>query len=146
VPRRLQSGTAIISADIQQLEVATTDIEQIASKIAEVVTKWNVHKSYVNFRLTGKKENEGNCQDFVEDMLKALNCKVHSEGAFKLFMDKMRVKGVGTMEFEPTNEFKSTYGVATTVFTRHDELDNFVAAILKKNRFFMQDHPDEWKL
>lgn len=83
VPRRIMSSAALISADIGEIYVAKDDLEVIANKIAAVITKWNTHKRYINFKMTGKGINEGNCQDFVEDVLKQCGIEMKiKDGAF----------------------------------------------------------------
>lgn len=61
---------AILTADIDEISVRTEHLPQLANSIAEVVVDWNVNYTYKNARLGGKREYEGNCQDFVNAVLK----------------------------------------------------------------------------
>ena len=76
IPKRMVSGRAIISADVDTLNVPKEGLKEISDKIADVVVKWNTKYKYKNTstRTTqrekkGKEDalkvHEGNCQDFV---------------------------------------------------------------------------------
>jgi len=77
------SNTALISADVGHVDFAKDDLETLADKIADIVTYWNVHYVYTNYKLLGKNSNEGNCQDFVEYVLKKLNIQIQSGSALR---------------------------------------------------------------
>lgn len=68
------------------LALVSSLTDGIHNKLADVIVEWNVNKVYSNFSLTGKAENEGNCQDFVEAVLRALGIKLMFDGAFGMLV------------------------------------------------------------
>jgi hypothetical protein len=149
VPRRLFSGVALLSADLDALDIRKESLDELADKIAEVIVDWNTNKTYCNFAFTGKKPNEGNCQDFVEAVLTKLQIKPKLHGAFGEFVEKMRKFGKCELEFVPPSvEFREKYGLKAEsyLFQTHAQLDSFVQQLLDVNNMFSFEHPHEWKL
>jgi hypothetical protein len=82
----------------------------------------------------GDKQKEGNCQDFVEDVLKRLGMKHDFTGPLGDFLKKLREKGTSEMEFSMTTQFREKFGITEKKekFTTHAQLDRFVEALLEK--------------
>lgn len=128
IPRKLYSGMALISADMDSSSVlSNTTIDDITIRLAKVICKWNCTKSYCNINMS-KKVDQGNCQEFVEDLMETLNVTINREGAFGQFLERMKKNGKCEMEFSPTKTFKENFQLSLDNyhFDSHTELDDFV--------------------
>lgn len=148
IPKKICSSMALISADIDSIIMTKAGLEEVADKIAEVIVRWNVNNVYVNARVAGKRENEGNCQDFIDDILDCLELKPQFSGALGNFLESMRVSGKCRIEFTPDTDFRETFGLTEKKYTfdTHAELDSFVLALLAKRPTFRLDYPGEFSL
>ena len=149
IPRKLHSSMALLSADVETgalLQNKTFD--DICLTIAEVVCRWNINKVYCNINLK-KKKDYGNCQEFIEDVMNALNIKFQNKGgAFWDFLNKMKKRGQCKMEFLPSKGFRKAFKVDKRyTFDTHIELDTFVTRISNVNDIALQiDYKEEYKL
>ena len=99
------SNAALLSCDITGIPLERSSIEEVRDKLAEIITTWNVQKKYKEY--VTHKDTEGNCQDFVEDVLFKLgidSSKVFS-GVLGDFLKEMREKGTCEMKFKMTPDF-----------------------------------------
>ena len=77
----------MICADIG--EIATlSDLNGTVDKLAEVIIEWNTSMSYKSSG--GDKSKEGNCQDFVDAILRKLNIKIDFKGPLGKFLIDLR--------------------------------------------------------
>jgi len=85
VPRTCVSRAAFFTADLMTIS-SSKRINEVRDKIANVITKWNGTMSYTMASGGIKKNNEANCQDFVNEILNALEIKINFEGSLgKIF-------------------------------------------------------------
>lgn len=148
-PRKMYSSMALLSADLDSTTMKAMTLDQVSDKLAQVVIKWNVHKEYCNYALRGKKPNQGNCHDFVEDVLKALDIQIPTSGAFANFLKKMKENGQCEMEFSPSSEFKEQFQLTAPSykFDTHKELDSFVQRLTQINELALtMDYAQEMML
>lgn len=71
----------------------------MVDKIADVIIKWNTKMTYKN--RGGEKGKEGNCQDFVDEILEAVGVdkKAIYQGAMGAYFERLKKKGKGGMKF-----------------------------------------------
>jgi len=106
------SSMALLSADIDEIAVKKESLEEIIDKIAEVVVDWNTNYTYKKASVNGSNvEHEGNCQDFIDDILQTLSISPMFLGALGKFINDMRVKGVAKIQFTIDKEFKQSFGL-----------------------------------
>jgi hypothetical protein len=100
------------------------------AKVASFITHWNINKTYKD---NPTKESDGNCQDFVHDLLDQLNIKTDHiySGALGEFLKKLRKQGKCDMEFLMDPQFRQTFGMKenSVTFKTHKELDEFVQSL-----------------
>eukprot|EP00818_Percolomonas_sp_WS_P003566 CAMPEP_0117441756 /NCGR_PEP_ID=MMETSP0759-20121206/3797_1 /TAXON_ID=63605 /ORGANISM="Percolomonas cosmopolitus, Strain WS" /LENGTH=469 /DNA_ID=CAMNT_0005233617 /DNA_START=192 /DNA_END=1601 /DNA_ORIENTATION=+ len=133
IPRKVVSSAALMSIDIDRW--SNTDLQSAVDKMAEVIVRWNTTMKYTNGvgRRSSSKKHVGNCQDFVDDMLQALNIRVDFQGALKEFLNDLRTKGKSELKFKITPTFRETFDldehVSEIIFKTHSQLDEFVHRI-----------------
>lgn len=138
---------ALLSADVDNIIIQKDKLADIADKIADVVVEWNVNYVYANIK-TSQKEHEGNCQDFVDNILDKLGIKSVFSGALGTFVEQMRTSGTCNLAFTPDKEFKQKFDLQEKSYTfdSHAELDTFVTQLKQKCHTFKLDYPSEWGL
>jgi hypothetical protein len=147
IPKKMVSSMALLTADIDELAVPRENLESTIRKIAEVVVGWNTDFTYR--KSSGQTmEYEGNCQDFVDDLLYALGVNPNFNGALANFISNMRDKGKCAIEFTPDKAFKTKFGLKKTTydFATHSELDEFVDTLILTDSLFKANHPSEFAL
>eukprot|EP01027_Heterolobosea_sp_BB2_P018448 GEZU01025983.1.p1 GENE.GEZU01025983.1~~GEZU01025983.1.p1 ORF type:complete len:222 (-),score=54.64 GEZU01025983.1:77-742(-) len=150
IPRRIGSRMAFIAADLHEL-ASRNDFADLADTIADVVVDWNVNYLYKNISLSSNHPDKkvGNCQDFVEAMLKALNINFDfNSGALGNFISDIRQYGNCEMKFKPSVDFKKRFQIfeKSMTFDSHAELDTFVDDIMSVCPNFLLDFKDEYTL
>lgn len=147
IPKRMVSGRAIISADVDSLVVPKEGLQEISDKISDIVVKWNTKYTYRSTPAKGK-NNEGNCQDFVDDILQTLGVSIDFKGALGQFVDRMRKSGKCILEFAPSKQFKEQFQLQNEkiVFHTHKELDTFCIHIRQKCLDVFSQFQSEWSL
>jgi len=68
------SKAAILTADIDAIDTSQK-IDDIVDKLAEAIIHWNTYMGYKD--RGGEKSKEGNCQDFVLDLLNRIVSVTH---------------------------------------------------------------------
>lgn len=148
VPRKIMSRAALLSCDIDGIAVEKERIEDIRNSLSQVICHWNSTKHYRND--PKDRTVEGNCQDFVDDILAHLGIDASSvfNGALGDYLKEMRTKGVCEIAFKLTPEFRQEFGRQESIvkFESHAELDTFVNSLLQKERDFRRKYPQEWSL
>lgn len=145
VPKRVGIATALLTADV--CEFQKTKDRSVLDKLAKLIVQWNIEKEYCSFRLTGKHENEGNCQDFVEAIMKTLGVSFTPQGPLKHCIDEMRSKGVCDLTYRPSPVVQSKYGLKEVYsFKTHTELDEFGKHLISCDLMFKVDHKSDWEL
>lgn len=139
---------ALLTLDVDTLTVTNKNLTELADKLAQVVVDWNVNKNYVAYKMQGKAENEGNCQDFVDAVLNKLDVVPTFSGALLSFLNDMRNSGTCEMQFKADPAFVETFGLEKQVyvFTNHVELDQFAAMLFAKSPMFKIDYQSEYQL
>lgn len=147
IPKKIGITTALLTADIGELQKFKHHGE-VVDKLAKLIVEWNIEREYCAFRLTGKYENEGNCQDFVEAVMKTLNVSFNPQGPLKHFIEEMRQKGTCDLMYKPSNEVREQMKLEqeSYYFESHEELDEFAQKLEAKNFLFKQDFPFDWDL
>jgi len=153
IPRKIHSGAAILSADVDPVNVSLGEgvensLTLMADKLADIICEWNIAKIYKNYSIGTKKENEANCQEFVDTVLAAMNTKINVEGAFKDFVSKMKTHGKCELEYEPGPDVIAKCKLESKVykFQSHKELDEFALMISKSYPFFKMEFKHDWRL
>lgn len=145
IPRKCVSQAALISADISYIGTEKK-LEEVVDKLAKVICKWNTTKLYKD--QPPKNKDEGNCQDFINDILNELNIKLEFTGPMAIFMKKLREKGKCSIEFETDDEFREKFAIKekSIQFKSHQELDQFVMKLTKIDSNFQIKYKDHWGL
>jgi len=145
IPRKCVSRAALLSADIDSI---STDkkLEEVIDTLSECICEWNTTKQYKDN--PKNKKIEGNCQDFVQDILDRLKIKTDFKGPLGETLRKLREEGKSEMEFIMDNDFRETFGILETkiTFNKHCELDTFVKKLLTKELEFEIKYRNEWAL
>lgn len=130
IPRQIKSNTALLALDIE--EIATVgEFNTTVDVLADVITRWNSSMDYSQNTGTNK---HGNCQDFVMDVLRALNISFTPSGPIQAYLKEMKKKGSCKMKFSMTDEnFRNHFARKenSITFESHEQLDLFVEACLK---------------
>jgi hypothetical protein len=124
IPRVIKSKASLLALDIK--EIATVgEFKTTVDILAEVITKWNNTMKYSEAHSTAKK---GNCQDFVLDVLKALNIALDLSGPVEAYLKDMKKHGQCRMKFPLDDTFKEHFQIKeqSLQFETHRELDEFV--------------------
>lgn len=153
IPRKIHSGAAILSADVDPIHVqlgegVENSLTILADKLADIICEWNIHKLYKNYSLASKKDNEANCQEFVDTVLAAMGTKISGDGAFKDYLNKMKTHGKCELEYEPSMEVIEKCKLEQKIykFQTHKELDDFAIMISKNYPFFKMEYQSDWRL
>jgi len=142
IPRKCVSTAALVSADINSISTSTK-VEETVAVLAKVITDWNVRNSYATF---GKKSNEGNCQDFVDEILSKLGVQAKFTGPLDAFLKQLKEKGNSDLVFAPTNDFIEKFKLEkkSYQFVDHPSLDKFVQRLMDVDVEFQQKYKDEY--
>ncbi|KAL0483498.1 hypothetical protein AKO1_014559 [Acrasis kona] len=144
VPRKCISGCALFATDLETFETQQ-DIDRVIKTLAKVIVDWNINKTYKS--TGGDKKKEGNCQDFVDDILCQLGVKKDFKGPVKEFMTSLRQKGTCEMIFKVDEEFSTKFNIPQkTKFKSHVQLDQFTKKILEIEPHFEMKYKDYWFL
>ena len=145
IPRKCVSNAAIVVSDLEVFSTVT-EIKKVLDILSEVIVHWNVNMNYAKQSSDLKKE--GNCQDFVMDVLNHLNIKMKLQGPMVHFLSTMKKQGSCIMEFQMDETFQSNFEIQSNVmkFHSHSELDKFVDYLLDRESDFVMHYPGEWSL
>jgi hypothetical protein len=131
-PRLISSELSLFAVDID--EIATVgEYNTAIDVVAEVVAKWNGTMEYAQNKSSAK---NGNCQDFVEDMMSALGIDVKFSGAVQSYLKDMKTFGSCEMNFSmPDESFRKHFQIKekSVTFKTHEELDRFVSNCIAKD-------------
>ncbi len=159
----MASSMSLLAADIDGIPVKEANIIDISKKLSDVIVDWNVNYLYNN-RKQSKSEGEtdvdktsefikmGNCQHFVDSVLRKLGLNVEFSGALKNYLQDMKEKGTCEMVFRPDQNFLDAFkdilepNKKAWPFKTHVELDTFVAALMKKVPTLNNTYPGEYAL
>ena len=102
--------------------------------------------SYV--KSSGVKGVSGNCQDFVDELLEALEIRPKFSGPMAAFLKRLKRKGVCDLQFRMSESFRRKFSITEEkmVFTSHEQLDKFVERLLIVDPEFDAVHKEEWVL
>ena len=148
VPRKCTSKAAIFTADIGEL-ATKTEVRDIVDSLAEVIVKWNSTMDYTSGLESKKTKKQGNCQEFIDDVLEELDIKPNFDGAMGAFIKKIKSQGFSEMIYEVNNEqvFRKCPNIKkSNKFKTHLELDEFVQSLLDSCETFATDFPGDWNL
>lgn len=119
------------------LEIVDCDL--VIDKISEVIVRWNVLRDY------DKQKN--NCQNFIDDILAALNIDPETKfkGQLGDYLKQLRMYGVGNMNFSISHDLRGMTDIkeSSITFKSHQELDKFVQILYDKAPDYLKNHPEE---
>ena len=121
-------------------------LESIRDKISDVIVYWNANVEYDAYGKSTK--GFGNCQEFIESMLHALNMNIEYTGAVGDFLQNMKKKGSSKLIFPVNQQMKYDFFIRDDEieFTSHVQLDKFVNSIEEKELDFETTYPNEYLL
>ncbi|KAF0984907.1 hypothetical protein FDP41_000806 [Naegleria fowleri] len=151
VPKKLVASAALVACDLTtELSVSNCNINEMVDKIADVIIKWNTKMTYKN--RGGEKGKEGNCQDFVDEILEAVGVdkKAIYQGAMGAYFERLKKKGKGGMKFFMDDNFRKKFNIPAqqknVKFKTHTQLDQFVQQLLDIDPVFELNHPYDFQL
>ena len=145
IPRKCLSRSAFLTIDIGDIKTMES-LESVRDKISDVIVYWNTNVQYTSY---GKaKKGQGNCQEFIESILHALNMNLQYDGAIGDFLQNMKNNGSSKLTFSMNKEFRKKFGISdqTIEFKTHSQLDEFVKKLDDKDLYFEDSHPNEYLL
>lgn len=151
MPRKCGSNHSLLTADIGFTIQTRKQLKEVYSKISQVIIDWNTSYTYTSVTQKHPKESKsGNCQNFVDELLDALEIKMEFPPCLAEYIAKMRKDGKGELIFE-TNDaqlIQKSMIRRKTKFATHQELDKFVLEMITKNGFisvnqFKEKYPGE---
>jgi hypothetical protein len=148
VPKKMVSSMALLSADIDEIAVKQESLPELTQKLAEVVVNWNTNYTYKKTNVNPN-EHEGNCQDFVDELLTAVGINTTQfGGALGNFLVDMRTKGTSKIQFTADKYFRQYFGLKKSAydFPTHRELDEFACQLFEREPMFKQKFPSEYAL
>eukprot|EP01080_Neovahlkampfia_damariscottae_P010213 gene10213-2633_t len=146
IPRKCLSRSAFLTIDVGEIKTIET-LESIRDKIADVIVYWNANVEYDSY---GKsKKGYGNCQEFIESILHALNMNIEYTGVIGDFLQNMKRHGSSKLIFPINQQMKFDFCLREDEieFTSHSQLDKFVHSIEEKSTvLFEETYPNEYLL
>jgi len=143
VPRSCLSNTAMLSADIAEIDTMEK-LEETIDKISEVIVDWNSTKLYK--ANGGDKRIYGNCQEFIDSICIKLGIKINFDGPLAEFLQKLRDSGKSNLMHESwstQNHIIGMYGMYAydlindlLPFTPRTVIFNNFFVIVKKEHFY----------
>ncbi len=129
IPRTVSGVASLICADLETI-ATVNELDYVRDKLADVIIKWNTTMIY-NHRANPQVENSGNCQHFIDDVLKHLGLAYKLQQVppcLRSYFIRLRENGYGEMEMEPDYDFAMTFKIEHKrhIFTQHAQLDAFV--------------------
>lgn len=139
IPRKCYSSAAMLAADLDFGGIGF-EINETIEKISSVIIDWNVNKVY--------NQSSANCQQFVDDICKALGIKLNFEGPLGEYLNNLRTRGECELDFPITPEMRVNLSIKESKkrFQNHQDLDDFVKELLTKEPMFQENYPMEWML
>ncbi|KAL9649370.1 hypothetical protein ABK040_016197 [Willaertia magna] len=140
IPRKCYSSAAMVAADLEFKGMSTFDLNETIDKISKVIIDWNVNKEY--------SQRNANCQQFVDDLCKALGIPIQFDGVLGDYLNDLRSKGQCEIYFPVSDNMKEEFGIkeSKVYFHTHEELDNFVKGLLEKQPLFAEEYNLDWNL
>jgi hypothetical protein len=141
VPRKCYSGAAILAADVSKEFKGGKEVKDALDKMADVICRWNGNYQY--------SQNTKNCQTFVDELCKELGIDLNFTGALGEYLVQLRKNGQCELKYFIPDELKQLMGIEDKYkkFSTHQELDDFVRAVLEKDTtYFDVVAPDDWTL
>eukprot|EP00817_Percolomonadidae_sp_ATCC50343_P002681 CAMPEP_0117421304 /NCGR_PEP_ID=MMETSP0758-20121206/2437_1 /TAXON_ID=63605 /ORGANISM="Percolomonas cosmopolitus, Strain AE-1 (ATCC 50343)" /LENGTH=454 /DNA_ID=CAMNT_0005203377 /DNA_START=147 /DNA_END=1508 /DNA_ORIENTATION=- len=157
IPRKCVSKYAFYTADLDSI-TTIRDVNKVINTLSERIVYWNTHMKYRDYN---NMINEGaNCQEFVEDILKALHIDLDAlSKPHKAFFKQLRTKGVSELRFTMDDTFWKKFDMEsdfikscnflmnsehTITFRNHKELDIFVHYLESINTQFKTEYKSEY--
>eukprot|EP01080_Neovahlkampfia_damariscottae_P002928 gene2928-4767_t len=147
IPRPCKSSESIFCVDIYSISTLE-ELNEIIESLVDIIIEWNTSYTYKQTSGDPFNDHSGNCQQFIDYLINILNLtdKVNElpEGIHK-FLGKIRERGVGIMEFEMNEKFRTKFNIneSKKVFTSHKELDEFVNRLISKDFLFFRNFVEE---
>jgi hypothetical protein len=145
IPRKCSSKSAFLTIDIGEIK-SLESLEVVRDKLSDVIVYWNSNIEYATF---GKKSSKsGNCQEFIESILSALNLNLNYEGAVGDFLQNIKKFGSSKLIFTMNDEFRKNFNIKekSIEFKTHTQLDQFVKNLDHKDEYLESSYPDEYAL
>eukprot|EP01080_Neovahlkampfia_damariscottae_P009448 gene9448-1654_t len=145
IPRKCVSKSAFLTADIGEITTKET-LESVREKIAKVITNWNVNYSYSMILKTNN--HTGNCQTFVDEMLKELGIELKFDGAMAKFINTLKKNGSSKLIYHLSDDIKYLIESSKSEieFQTHQELDNFIVKLLEIEPTFAKEYKHDFNL
>lgn len=139
VPRKCYSNAAIMAVDVEH-NIERADLDQVLYKLADVISEWNVNKTY--------NRSDGNCQVFIDNLMKHLGIQLKFGTAVAGFLGKLRTKGSCSLKYHIPNTIAERANIKEKkiTFQSHEELDQFVVNIKKRIPTFDLEYRDDYAL
>lgn len=132
----LASSQAILAVDMPDVcTKINQSTELVCDMLSQIIVEWNLNMKYKVFSITGKTINEGNCQDFCNDILSRMGIlpKWKPDSALAKFLKKMQQEGNCEQVYEPSQELSAKLQLLPSyTFDSHAELDQFVHSLNKQ--------------
>eukprot|EP01080_Neovahlkampfia_damariscottae_P001293 gene1293-11377_t len=159
IPRYPTSAHSFLTIDIAEIPISNEEeSNEVREKIADFLVHWNVNMKYKN--RSNDLSKEGNCQHFVEALLKKLGIVLqYKSTSLGTYLEKVKKNGNGqpTIKFSPDlleklkigpNDFQDMKIKDTNVFLfeTHLDLDELCCYILTIDPDFPENHKFEWAL
>eukprot|EP00761_Pharyngomonas_kirbyi_P002997 gb/GECH01003001.1/.p1 GENE.gb/GECH01003001.1/~~gb/GECH01003001.1/.p1 ORF type:complete len:406 (+),score=99.21 gb/GECH01003001.1/:1-1218(+) len=146
IPRRCVSRNAILTADIGVLRTRH-DVDTVIEQLARVITFWNGNMFYRE-GIANRSSHYGNCQDFIDAVLRELGIAPQFPGALGEFIERLRRTGKSDVLFTFGAEFRETMRLRhpSVTFNTHQELDEFVYRVLDQEPSAFDRFPNEMSL
>jgi hypothetical protein len=145
IPRKCLSRSAFLTIDIGEIKSLET-LEAVRNKLSDVIVYWNSNIEYTTFGKNSSKS--GNCQEFIESILSALNLNLHYEGAVGDFLQNIKKNGSSKLIFNMNDEFRKNFNIKekSIEFKTHSQLDQFVKNLDHMDEYLESSFPDEYAL
>lgn len=130
IPRKCMSRAALLSLDVEAIS-SSDRVTEVIDNLADFIVEWNTTMEYAERPKDHKVQ--GNCQDFVDALLKKLGISTKFDGCVGEFMSKLRVQGKSDLEFVMDAKFREKFArkEKSVIFKTHLELDTFVLDLMK---------------
>jgi hypothetical protein len=148
IPKRMHPLIHQMYREIEPICVVEDDTKEIRKTIASIVADWNAKSFYRSIEPDTKK-NQGNCQTFVDELLKKFDCNKF-KGSLNSIMNEIKDFGDAGCSIYPAEnamEFSNAYGfsdIPDITLESHSLLDDDILNILEQDKYFRKHYPHDF--
>eukprot|EP01080_Neovahlkampfia_damariscottae_P005621 gene5621-9438_t len=146
VPKRMHPVIREMYHEIGTICKIQNTAEEIRDIIAPIIASWNARSIYRSIE-PDLKNHQGNCQTFVDDILKKFKCN-KLKGSLNSIMNEIKDFGDGGASIYPAeNAFaiSSKFGFSDLPeITNHQDLDDDLLAIMEQDSDFPKNFPHDF--